>query len=160
MIYYIIIICIIFYIYCYFVFPKNISILQSSLDEFNFNMLLKRHPLVIEDTVKDILSLLKLWFSPNIVQNINYDPKRLWNINSHKYLYVYSLENTEILIYPPTKKVVNDLPDNTEPIISIKLKKYQSLVIPYRWYYNINDIDKLKLYGIHDYITYLLDYII
>jgi len=40
------------------------------------------------------------------------------------------------------------------------LKKTQSIVIPYRWYYNIKNKDDVKLYGIHDYVTYFVDFFI
>jgi hypothetical protein len=157
MIFYIIFFCII-YIYCYFLYPTNVSILQSTLQEFEFSLLLKRQPLVIEDSIKDILVVLKSWFSPNIIDDIQYDSKRVWNVNSHKYLYIYALQDTEVLLYAPGHSVVNDIPDNSEPVIAIKLKTAQSVIVPYRWYYNTkNDI---KLYGIHDYITYMMDYII
>jgi hypothetical protein len=158
MIFYITILCILFYIYCYFIYPTNVSILQSNLQEFDFNLLLKRQPLVIEDSVKDVLSLLKSWFEPNIIQDTQFDDKRIWNVNSHKYLYIYALIDTEVLLYAPGHKVVNDMPDNNEPVIAIKLKATQSIIVPYRWYYNTKN--NVKLYGIHDYVTYVMDYII
>ena len=157
MIFYVIILCIIFYVYCYFVFPNNVSILQTSLQEFDFNLLLKRQPLVIEDCIKDVISVINSWFSPNIIQDIMFDTKRIWNINSHKYLFVYALDDTEILLYAPGHKVNDDNPDNSEPVIAIKLKASQSVIVPYRWYYNTKN--NVKLYGIHDYITYLIDFV-
>lgn len=157
-IYLIIIVLMIFlYIYCYFIYPNYISILQTSLKEFEFNLLFKKQPLVIQDKLKDVLSILQAWFSPNIINDTIFDKNKLWNINKYKYLYCYALEDTEILLYSPKNKVINDTPNNDEPIIEIKLKKSQSLIIPYHWYYNIKNIDSIKLYGIHDYITYLIN---
>lgn len=152
----IILFIVILYAYCYFIYPSHISIVQTSLQDFDFNLLLNRQPLVIEDQIKDVVSVISSWFSPNIVQDIQFDTKRTWNLNYHKYLYCYAINDTEVLLYPPGNKVINDVPDNREPIIAIKLKKHQSLVIPYRWYYNTS----IKLYGIHDYITYILSVII
>ena len=155
--FYIIILCIIFYVYCYFIYPTNVSILQTTLKEFDFHLLLKRQPLVIEDCIKDVIHVIRSWFSPNIIQDIVYDSKRIWNVNSHKYLYVYALKDTEVLLYAPGHKVIDDNPDNNEPVIAITLRASQSVIIPYRWYYNVkNDV---KLYGIHDYITYAVDFI-
>lgn len=146
------------YTYCYFIFPSHISILQTSLQDFDFNLLLNRQPVVIEDKIKDVRSVLSSWFSPNIIEDIQFDKKRTWNINFHKYLFCYATDDADILLYPPGNKVVNDVPDNREPIIAVKLKKGQSLVIPYRWYYNAPN--NIKLYGIHDYITYILAFIL
>lgn len=144
------------YTYCYFIFPDNITILQCSLDEFDFPYLYRRQPLVIEDYIANVSNIIQIWFSSNIVQNVTLQPKQLWNLNCHKYLYVYAQHDTEILLYGPGKKVENDTPDNSEPVVSIQLKKAQSLIVPYRWYYNI-DLDNVQLYGIHDYITYGVD---
>jgi len=157
-IFFIILFIAVIYAYCYFIYPSHISIVQTSLQDFDFNLLLNRQPLVIEDQIKDVLSVISSWFSPNIVQDIQFDKKRTWNINFHKYLYCYATDDTDILLYPPGNKVVNDVPDNREPILAIKLKKNQSLVIPYRWYYNAPT--NVKLYAIHDYMTYILAIII
>lgn len=152
----VLILIIIFYIYCYFIFSNNIIILQTNLNDFDFSLLLERQPLVIEDYIIDILSVIKSWFSSNIVQDANYNEKYDWNQNNHKFMFVYALEDTEILLYPPNKKIINDTPDNDEPIIGIQLKTSQSLIIPFKWSYNIKNTNSIKLYGIHDYITYLL----
>ena len=158
---YIAIFIIVLYTCCYFIFPTNISILQTNLSDFNFDLLLKKQPLVIEDNVKDILLLLKSWFSSNIINDIYYDDKRSWNINYHKYLYMHCLNNTEVFLYPSSnKKISNDNIDGNETIIGINIKSNQGIIIPYRWYYNIKNKNDIKLYGIHDYITYIIDYII
>lgn len=143
------------YVYCYFVFPTEISILQTSLKEFDFNLLHRRQPLVVQDYVDDVTGLINAWFSSNIVDNnIFFDHNRIWNINSHKYCYAYAVEDTEILVYSAANKIVNDTPDNSEPVVAIKLKKYQSVVIPFKWCYHVKNKDSIKLYGIHDYVTW------
>ena len=147
------------YIYCYFIFPTYISIIQTTLQYFDFNMLLKRQPMVIEDKLKDVLTVLDAWFSPNIIQDIQFDEKRIWNINSHKYLYMYAVQDCEILLYAASNKVVDDVPDSNEPVIAIQLKSGQSVILPFRWYYNVKNIN-VKIYGIHDYVTYVMDYFI
>lgn len=158
---YLAIICIIVgYVYCYFIYPSNVSIIQTSLKEFDFNLLLKRQPLVIEDTIKDVLLVINSWFSPNIIKDVMFDDKRIWNVNYHKYLYVYALQDTEILLCSASHKVTEDLADTNELIIAIKLKRHQSVIIPFRWHYNIKNINSVKLYGIHDYVTYALDFFI
>jgi len=119
-------------------------------------MLLRRQPLVIEDKVKEIIVLMKTWFKGNIIQDINFDHNRIWNINNHKYLLIYTIEDTEVLLYQAGNTVIDDLPDNREPVLSITLKKFQSTIVPYRWYYNISNKNDVKLYGIHDYITYVI----
>jgi len=155
-----VIVFILAYIYCYFIYPSYISIIQTSLEDFDFNLLLKRQPIVIEDRIKDVINVINSWFSPNIIQDIQFDTKRIWNVNSHKYLYVYTLIDSELLLFAHGNKVIDDVPDSNESVIAIQLKANQSAIIPFRWYYSIKNIDDVKLYGIHDYITYALDFIV
>lgn len=157
-----IIICIIAaYAYCYFIFPDNISILQSSINTFDFNLLYKRQPLVIDDAIADIDSLLKLWFTPNIIQtDITIDSKTIWSLNCYKYCYIHALNDTEVMLCSATSKVTDDIADNNEPVIAIPIKTAQGIIIPYRWHYNIKNNTDVKLYGIHDYMTYILDILI
>lgn len=149
---------IIVYIYCYFIYPPYTSVVQTTLNDFDFNMLLNRQPLVVSDKVKDVRVLLKSWFSPNIIQDIDFDNRRFWNINFHKYLFCYATEDVEILLYAAGNNVVDDVADDREPVLAIQLKKLQCLIIPYRWYYHVKN--NIKLYGIHDYITYIIDNIV
>lgn len=158
-IHYIVIVLIIFYLYGYFVYPPDITILQTKLKDFHFGILLEKQPIVIEDCIKDIFSVIDSWFSTNIVQDVEFDNRHLWNINSHKYLFIYSLNNTEVYLYPPRYKIVDDKPNENDPILAIKLKNSQSVIIPYKWNYNLKNED-VKLYGIHDYATYFMDFVI
>jgi hypothetical protein len=153
------------YAYCYFIIPKDISILQTSIRDFDFNLLHKRQPLVIEDIIpNDITTILNSWFSPNIICNIETNglgsDGRSWNINTYKYLFIYAQTDTELLLYKSGHKVLNDIPDINEPIIAIKMKAYQSVIVPYRWHYNIKIKNDCFLYGIHDYVTYVVDLLI
>jgi len=159
---YIAIIILIIYIYCYFIYPSDIVIYQSTLKEFELTTLYKRQPIVIQDKVINIKSVIDSWFNYNIIQDIEYTTKYDWNINSHKYLLIYTVEDAEILLYKAGNKIIDSIPDNKEITVAIKLKANQSLIIPFRWYYNIknNDIFNIKLYGIHDYVTVVLDYLI
>lgn len=150
----------IFYTYCYFIFPDYISILQTSLNEFEFNLLYKRQPLIIEDKIKDVINILNAWFSQNIIKDQKYDVNIIWNKNKYKYIYCYAILDCEILLCNPKNKIINDTPDINEPIIEIKLKQNQSLIIPYYWNYSVKNNNNIQLYGIHDYITYCLEYII
>lgn len=156
-IYYILLIICFIYIYGYFVNPQEISIIQSSLKEFDLSFLLRKQPIVIDDCIKDVLNVINLWFSTNIINDARFNNKYVWNKNSYKYIYMYALADQEVYIYPPNFKIINDEPSNKDPIIAIKLKQCQSLILPFKWSYNIKNIDFIKLYGIHDYTTYILD---
>lgn len=151
---YFIIFLLILYISFYYIFPNDIIIYQTDINNFNFNMLYKKQPIVIEDNVKDIVELLQLWFSPNII-NYNVLTNNLWNKNKYKYLILQANIDSEITLHK--SKNSNIIPDENAYLTTIKLKNNKFLIIPFQWKYNING--DVKLYGIHDYITSILEYI-
>jgi hypothetical protein len=151
----IILIILILYSLCYFIYPTSIIILQTTLNEFNFNQLLQKQPLVIGDKIADVNTLLESWFGPNII-NIYNPYQYIWNMNNYKYMFIYSQEDTEILLLQAGKKLINNNPDNKDTILAIKLYKNQSLIIPFKWHFYY-DKQNIKIYGIHDYITYMIN---
>lgn len=156
----IIIFCIlVIYAYCYFIFPTEVSILQTTITHFDFALLQKRQPLVVQDCVAedDVNNLIQAWFSPNIVNVFKIDENKLWSVNNYKYCYVYALNDTELMLCP----AIESNQDKAEPIcLAIKMRKNQSVIIPFKWQYgNIKNNDIIS-YGIHDYVTWLLDIVI
>jgi hypothetical protein len=147
---FIVICCIIIYGMCYYVFPKEISILQTEIDTFNLTSLALRQPIVISDLLQDPNEIIESWFKFNFKYQ-DYDISNDWMQNRHKYLFINALEDTEIIIYKAEIKKTNPNPD--DKIIAIKLKKYQSLILPFKWkYYGIN----FNKWAIDDLITFSL----
>jgi hypothetical protein len=143
------------YICCYFIYPSSVSILQTTLNDFDFNLLLQRQPLVIGDRIININDIINLWFSPNIIKNhiLNQSDDDKWIVNNYKYMLAYCINDTEILLYQSGQKIYNNEPDINEPILAIKLSKYQCIIIPFKWYYNIKNNSNVQFIGIHDYVT-------
>uniref|UniRef100_A0A6C0LKN4 Uncharacterized protein n=1 Tax=viral metagenome TaxID=1070528 RepID=A0A6C0LKN4_9ZZZZ len=147
---FIVICCIIIYGMCYYIFPKEISILQTEIDTFNLTSLALRQPIVISDLLQDPNEIIESWFKFNFKYQ-DYDISNDWMQNRHKYLFINALEDTEIIIYKAEIKKTNPNPD--DKIIAIKLKKYQSLILPFKWkYYGIN----FNKWAIDDLITFSL----
>jgi hypothetical protein len=147
---FIVICCIIIYGMCYYVFPKEISILQTEIDTFNLTSLALRQPIVISDLLQDPNEIIESWFKFNFKYQ-DYDISNDWMQNRHKYLFINALEDTEIIIYKAEIKKTNPNPD--DKIIAIKLKKYQSLILPFKWkYFGIN----FNKWAIDDLITFSL----
>lgn len=148
------------YISFYFIFPDEVVIYQTDIINFDFNTLYKKQPIVIEDDIKDINELLYLWFSPNIV---NYDVKidNLWSKNKYKYLLIHATDHntkSEITLYQSSKNIQNsNIPSSDTYLTTIKLNNNKILIIPFGCRYNISG--NVNIYGIHDYITYILQYL-
>lgn len=144
------IIFIIIYIICYYIFPKDISILQTDISNFNFNLLLSRQPIVISDLLKNPNEIIDSWFKYNIKTLINNDTDNDdWIHNNYKYLFINANEDTEVIIY--NAQITKKNPDTEDKIIIIKLKRNQSLILPFKWKYYANKINK---WGIDDIITF------
>lgn len=144
----VIIIIISIYSYCYYITPDKFTILQTTLDNFSFDLLLEKQPIVISDKIVDINQIIESWFKENFIKNINiYDYNDDWIINKNKYLYIQSNDdNTEVII------------SRNNSNVGIKLKNKQNLIIPFMCKYYIDIIykDNISIIGIDDYITYFL----
>jgi hypothetical protein len=149
-----ILLLILFLIYAslYYIFNKEVSIYQTNTAHFTFDLLFKKQPIIIDDNI-DIKKIINDWFSYNLIyENITYTEN--WNHNNYKYLLIYSNDNTEILLCNPKCSTTNNFPnENAEPSL-IRLNN-KLLIIPFKWYYHINN-NNIIIYGIHDYITYFL----
>lgn len=155
MLYYLLIIIVVLAIYAsfYFIFKDEIVIHQTNVENFDFGLLYAKQPLVIEDSIANVHHLIDLWFDGNIITDVY--PDKLWNRNNYKYLIIYASNNeSEITLYHPSHNLINDMPENDDGMLTVKLKNRKILIIPFRWYYNI--VGNVQVYGIHDYITYVL----
>lgn len=142
-------IIILIYAYCYYIFPKEISILQTDLTNFNFNLLSSRQPIVISDYIQDPSEVIKSWFNYNIINPELNNDSNDWKHNNYKYLFINANEDTEVIIYKAEITKIN--PKSDDNIIIIKLQKNQSLILPFKWKYYSNNINK---WGIDDLITF------
>jgi len=153
--YLILLIIIIFYICCYFIFPSNILILQTTIKDFNFSLLHSRQPIVITDYLQEKEKLIYSWFNYNIIKELdNYDDNDDWQQNNYKYLFINAYNDTEIIIYKAS--IFFTIPDENDQIIAIKLEKDQSIILPYKWRYYIKNKNDVQMWGINDYITSFL----
>jgi len=146
---------VIIYICCYYIFPSDINILQTTIQYFNFNLLSSRQPIVISDYIKEPNEVIDSWFKYNIIDYIDNNDNNDWIHNNYKYLFINAIEDTEIIIYKAQITKTNPTPD--DKIIIIKLEKNQSLILPFKWKYYGNKINK---WGINDIITFSLGYFV
>ena len=147
-------IIIIIYAYCYYIFPNEITILQTDLSNFNFNLLTARQPIVISDFIQEPSDVIKSWFNYNIINenendNANDNKNNDWIHNNYKYLFINANDDTEVIIYKAEITKINPKPEDN--IIIIKLLKNQSLILPFKWKYYATNINKI---GIDDLITF------
>lgn len=153
----IIAILIIIYIICYFIPPKTISINQTKIQHFKFNLLHERQPIIIYEQIPDLEDIKNKWFQYNITKRTTCENMK-WKRNSHKYLVLSPTNDTEIHICNPYTTIVDGIPCSDTKIVSINLKQNQIIIIPYRWYV-YTDCNS-QLVHVHDIITYLLSMVV
>lgn len=146
----------ILYVASYYRQPKDVHILQSSLNDFTFDMLREKQPIVIDDRVMSLDDIAKIWFRPNLNTQFRLTHSELWHKNKYKYIVLQVEQEGDIYMYPPDKKMVQGLPDMDETLLAVHLLPGQLLILPYRWWYHIPDRMVVSAIGVHDYITYAL----
>ena len=151
---FLIFILLLIYSFCYFIFPTEITIIQLEKDKLNIETLLSKQPIVIENKINT--KFINNVFKYNIIKK--YKNNKLWNRTSFKYTIIYANKNTNIFISNP-KELKTKIPNKEDIVIDIKLKKHQSIILPFRWYYSLLNKNDVLIYGIHDYITYIYDFI-
>ena len=162
MYFYLIILLILLYASLYYLYNNEFSIYQVNIENFDFELLYKKQPIVISEKITNIDNVIDNWFNYNIIYNL--DNNYIWEKNKYKYLFVISKDNepVEISLCNPNSQmtkmphIVNDIrgihnvPHQDSNITTIKLDN-KGLIIPFNWYYYISG--NANIYGIHDYIT-------
>lgn len=151
---YLFIVLLIIYSLCYFIFNNEIELLQIEKNNLTMDLLIQKNPIIIQNNID--LDFIKSIFKNNIINIIK--PNELWNRNNSKYVIIIPITDTNIFISKP-KKIKYEIPNKDEIIIDVKLKKNNSILLPFKWYYSLNNVEDVMTISIHDYITYLLKFI-
>lgn len=141
------------YLLTYLYHPKSISINQTTLPTFSFNLLYEKQPIVLNDLIPNLSQITPLWFKYNTTSLASTQPS-MWTQNQNKYLFIHSSQNQEIHICNPHSEFVNDVPCSNSTILSIHLKENQSLILPYKWHYFSDYTNNCLI--VNDPITLLL----
>ena len=149
-IYLFIVLLLLLYASFYYIYNGEISIYQVSINNFDFELLNKKQPIVISDKITDIDYILNNWFNYNIIYNLNNN--HMWKKNKYKYMLVQSSTEQPVEVYlcNPYSKITNGIPEQDSNITTILLNN-KSIIIPFNWNYYISG--NTYMYGIHDYIT-------
>lgn len=141
--------------------PTDVSMIQTSLSRFSFDLLRERQPLVFHDQVPDLTQVTDAWFKLQRTMpfQLHGEPsKDIWQKNRYKYILLSPHEDdTEVLLYPAGRPMLADGAPDPEgaPLIAVQLRAHQLLIVPYRWTYLIPK-KPMSAVGVHDWITFLL----
>jgi len=130
--------------------------MQTSLETFNFDQLLARQPLVIQDKIHDISQLGDIWFPRNKKQTFIV-PQNEWVKTSHKHSVLsHPTEPMEVLVlHAGGSTLQNNTPHEDETLTAIELKANQALVMPFHTVFLVNK-EKSFVLAVHDWVTRFL----
>lgn len=137
------------------------SILQTSLDKFQFDMLREKQPIVIHDRLPSMNTIQELWFRWNIVKTFTYNhTESLWNKNRYKYLILHPMQECEIYVVLGNTEMLEDgfpNPETSTPVV-LKMQPNQIIILPYRsyWMTPASDTNQIHCMGIHDIVSFFL----
>lgn len=158
---------VIIYVSYYYRYPTSTGLIQTSLKNFDWDMLLKRQPIIIDDPVQDIGALNNAWFHGKL-QGHNSGNYTEWQSNRYKHLFIYAAsedhEVNEVFICGPRAALETNpttgymQPVNSEEtsVIAIQLAPYQVMCVPLHWRVMLDKPESFWTLGYHDYITRFL----
>lgn len=154
LLYIIIIIIIICILAIYHYHPKTIIINQTTIDKFNFNLLYQKYPIVITNNIINLDDILNTWFKYNFIYNSNIDSN--WQQSTSKYTIIHNNNDFKIDIHicNPNIKINNKMPTSDSKIITIHLSQNQFIILPFNWYYYLENNN--TVINIHDLYTIFL----
>lgn len=147
------------YVRYYFKFPKEVAILQTTLNNFTFDILREKQPVIIQDRVQDLNDIKKNWFKYVLPSDLAFDPDEhsRWYTNKYKYLVLHPSEACEVLLFPSNERLdASGVPPEDATLVAIQLAENQMLIIPYRMHSSISCASQVHAIGVHDYVTKLL----
>ena len=151
------------YISYYYRYPSKVTILQTSLSNFYFDMLCEKQPIVIEDRLVDVGVLSDVWFKHNTVERFQLASSDIdnpiWIRNNYKFTVVNCQDACEVLLASATDEPDknNVMPENAT-LVALRLAAHQSVIIPYHMHYAITQRENktVACLGIHDLLTRIL----
>jgi hypothetical protein len=145
------------YVFTYYRSPSQVEIQQTTLADFTFDVLREKQPLVIDDRVKSLEDLRRLWFASNLTTEFRLEGTETWHTNRFKFLVMHAEQEGDIYVYAPGKKMIEGgVPDPEEPLVAIHLLPQQVVLLPFRWRYLVMPPMRVACLGVHDYVTYML----
>jgi len=143
------------YVRQYYNFPSERQVMQTTLETFNFDQLLARQPLVIQDRIPNVAELGDLWFPRNLKHTFT-APANTWTRTSHKHtLLLHPTETMEVLVLHAGGRMAGQEPHPEETLTAIALEANQVLVLPFHTVFLVNK-EKSIILAVHDWITRFL----
>lgn len=149
----IIIIVLICHIRFYTKTHPSLTILQSTIDKVDFEMLNNKIPIIITDRVVNIQDVFTTIFNYQYTFINQINKSKSWEQNSSKFMIASPDTNQTIKIAHPK----SNLRDGKYEYVDIVLQKNQILILPYGWWILTNNY---PLFVLDDVFSKMISYIL
>ena len=172
-----IIVFMLFYLQCYFKFPKDFSLIQTTLFDFTPDIYLEKQPIYLFDQIVNPADLLNTLFKYQYWYHIlSLSKNNFLKQNLSKWVIIYNdgfSDTTISIMHPEEAKKFQFLPSRfikknyrlcqnstvTNACVDILLKPKKNVFIPMNWMYKTNADNLLEIH-LHDPITCISSFII
>jgi hypothetical protein len=139
------------------------NILQTTLRNFNFDMLREKQPIVIQDHVATLTSLSDMWFKYNTIASFDLSASLVenphWIRNAYKFLVIQPKNDCELLIASARDRPdANNIMSEDAAIVAIQMTAGRVFIVPLHMHYAIvcNGSGSCQCIGVHDILTRIL----
>ena len=129
------------------------SLLQSSVDKVDFEMLNSKLPIIITDRIVNIHEVLMNIFKYQYSFIQSPDDTSSWLRNAHKFALLKSNSNEKVQVAHPMSK----MDTGTYEFMDIILRKDQVVIFPYGWW--ILAPNNADVYMLDDMVSKLISYV-
>lgn len=167
----------IFYIQCYYKFPNDFSLIQTTLSDFTPDLLLEKQPIYLFDQIVNPADLLSTLFKYQYLYHIlSLSKNDFLKQNLSKWVIIYNdgfSDTTVSIMHPEEAKHRTFLPSRfikknyilcknptvSNSCVEILLKPKKNVFVPMNWLYKTNADNLLEIH-LHDPITCISSFII
>lgn len=133
---------VIMYIYSALTIASETTIIQTSLENFNPVMLSEKNPILIIDNIVNVDEFIKIVFSWNVLKIEKKLLKTAEDFrNNYSYMIVHNQEETTIKIH----RLTAIKGKNSDEHVSIIVPAFNVLIIPFRWYVQLESKSEVNV---------------
>jgi len=153
----VVILLILVYLKFYTSVSTGIKIIQLSLTDLSPQIMLQKHPIILDEKIVNPMSLLQavfkyLYIYKRVKTSEDGDPN-IFRKNTSRFLIIYSnKDNSSIeIVNPSYVKNLKEIP----PFIDVKLHANMCMILPFKWYYRLPSPSNIGTIALEDLISLL-----
>lgn len=141
------------YVSYYIKVNPSLTLMQSGIQNIDFDMLYNKTPIVVTDRIVDVHDILSTIFKYQYSFISSPMNKTSWLRNSHKFMIVSVRTDQTIQVAHPHAKVG----EGNYEFIDVVMRKHQIIILPFGWW--ISAPSSVNIYQLDDMISKMVSYV-